>query len=683
MWRSLPERGYTSDSDFEVPMLKWLQFGHWARVMAALLGDDAEIIAKPTAPIDENLVKKVGIYMTWRLFEYMKATPQLTAWVFRSILFGTGHAYCPYEMDEHVEYDGSGKLIDVQDYDGPKLEALWPSEIVLPAQVGVHKVSEFDWKIRRIMGVTPQQLIDGEDSGIYSSAVTENWEQIIAFAEQRQERDYWYDDEQIDADQAEGVSHASLLGQRASIEVWQWYGKWRLPKSGLDVRENNLKWRNRDESELLVSYLPKLNLIIGVQDLRRLYPRSKKRDPFLDIHLVQDGSYWGPGMGEIVEQLQNKSSANYRLFERAGKLSVGPVIFYKPSAGNFDPDVFVYDPGTAVPSEDPSSINVVSLKADSSFSEQNSQALQGFAEKTTGVSDQTLGQSIDRPNAPRTAAGQMALIEQGNVRASLDMSMIQDSLSEAVEWIWQLDREFTDESVFFRVTGDDADGVFDAPLGFGTMTAEERNHQFDFQVKFANSVWSKEAKKAQTLQICQEAMASPLVQQNPRAMWMIMDKLWKSQGDSSFSEIIPAPPDLDEPRTPKDEWSRALRGEDIAVNPLDDDRIHLIDHQRRLADEQALPEEERDRRAESMIIQNIMEHHQQMRQKQLLAALAQRIQMQLQNQQATIAQGPVAPPNPLPIPGQQPQPQQGQPQQQGGPAAAAAIAGPAGIGGVQ
>lgn len=705
MWRGLPTSpGNLNDGNtFEMPMLKWITFGHWSRVMSGLLGDDAEIIAKPVAPLDEAIVRKVGLYETWRWFEYMKATPVLASWSFRTILFGRAHVFCPYAREffwERMkakdvtnamlkEWDEEGTryeenkdgTVDVEktSYDGPKLIPLWPSEIILPAQDGVQCVTDFAWKVRRST-VTPQDLLDGERRGIYQN-IRSNWQQIYSFAQQRQERDYWLDDEKIDADLAEGVNHYNTTGNRDTLELWEWYGKWRLPKGKRDSRPENLQYRDEDETEMLVKYLKGPQLIVGIQDLRDLYPRMKKRDPFLDMGLVKDGSYWGPGMGEMVEDINRKGTANYALFERAGKLSVGPVIFYKPSAGNFDPETFVYEPGLAIPTEDPASVQIVNMKADLSFSEQNQQALSGFAEKVTGVSDQTLGQSIDRPNAPRTASGQMALIEQGNVRASLDMSMLRDDLSQAVEYTWALDREFAPDSVFFRVTEDDANGLFDSDNGFGTMTTEEREHGFDFQLKFATSIWSREAKKAEWLQLYQVAIQNPLVQQNPKALWALLNRLWKAIGEDDFASIIPPPPDMDLPLDPKTEWAMVLKREDVKVNPLDDDDVHIMDHTRRVEKDREQNPENQDPGAEKEMLAHIQDHEHQKRQKMILQALAQRIQQQIAAQQQGM-QGAGAPAPPVaqnPPIGPQPD-QGGAPQPASGPAAAAEMAGPAGVG---
>ncbi len=211
---------------------------------------------------------------------------------------------------------------------------------------------------------------------------------------------------------------------------------------------------------LLVKYLPDVEHIVGVQDLRDLYPRMQKRRPFVDCHLVRDGSYWGPGLGELLEEIQREGTINYKLFRRAGTFSVGPVIFYRPGSG-FDPDTFEYSPNRAIESEDPQGVNVVRMQADLQYPLEMGQNLKSIGELVSGVSDTTNGQSIDRPNAPRTASGQAMLIQEGNVRASLDMTMLREDMSRMIGYIWSLDRELADEEVWFRVNEDDAGGLFD------------------------------------------------------------------------------------------------------------------------------------------------------------------------------------------------------------------------------
>jgi hypothetical protein len=712
MWRGLVETKGDPDvgPDFQVPYVKWFSAAHWARTMQALLGDDAEIVAIPTAPTDEKDAAKCGHYMTWRFFEYMAATSPLATWVFRTILFGRGHVECLYQQDYYWSrgsakdaakalgttpanmaaayktaglglYEVSDDVFDFEQccYDGPRLRALWPSQIILPAQDDCNTVEDFEWKLRR-RRVTPQQLLDGERRGIYQG-IKENWREIYAYSQQRQERDYWWDYERIDSDIAEGVDHATLMGNRDSVEVWEWYGPWRMLRGNRDVGEESIFYRNTRPSEILVRYLPKARLVVGVQDLRDIYPRMRKRTPFLDMALMRDGSYWGPGLGELLEDLQREGTINHALFRKAGMLSVGPVIFYKPSAG-FDADTFKYDAGTAIPTEDPAAVNVVQMKADLRYSEMMATLLKSIGELLTGVSDQTNGQAIDRPNAPRTASGQAMLITEGNVRASLDMTMIHEDLQSALGYIWELDREYADEEVFFRVTEDDAEGLFETNKGFGTLTAEDREHNLSFELKFATSVYSREAKKAAILALYQLSVQNPLLQQNPRALWVLLNRVWEAFQERNFRDIIPEPPELDQPKQPKEEWALCLKHEpdEVHVNPLDNDDQHILDHRRRLTMATNEPADRRDKIAESIMVQHIIEHEIQKRDKMRLQIAVQAMVAKMREQQGGAA---MPFPGQVPLNGAPPPPDQsGAPPGAGGPIPpAAAVAGPGGVGG--
>ncbi len=256
MWRGLGQGGTREDgADFELPMLKWFTFGHWARCMQALLGDDAEIVPIPTGPTNEKDAKMAGHYMTWRFFEYMQAVNPLTVFIFRSILFGVGHAELIYEQDYYWErpVNKRGQATGAADreklcYDAPRMRPLWPSQIVLPAQDDVQCVDDFDWVIHR-RRVTPQQLLDGERRGQYQH-MKDHWDQIIAFSQTRQERDYYRDDERIDSDWAEGIDHGTVMGNRDSLDLWEWYGKRRLLKGKQDGRDDNLDRRANSESDI-------------------------------------------------------------------------------------------------------------------------------------------------------------------------------------------------------------------------------------------------------------------------------------------------------------------------------------------------------------------------------------------------------------------------------------------------
>jgi hypothetical protein len=169
------------------------------------------------------------------------------------------------------------------------------------------------------------------------------------------------------------------------------------------------------------------------------------------------------------------------------------------------------------------------------------------------------------------------------------------------------------------------------------------------------------------------------------ALWSILNKVWDAFGEKNFQDILPKPPAPDSSKDPKTEWALMLKGDsdEVKVNPLDDDLLHLQDHRKRLAEEMQEPVDRRNRQLEEIAAQHIIDHEKQRRQKQLLQAAFQSAMAAHQAQQnggmgPAIPQGPgFQGPNALPFPGG------AAPGGGGDVGAAAAVAGPAGVGAPQ
>lgn len=632
-WRNRvdpPQAGEEDKSNLRVPMTQWSVFAKVAKALQSLFGDDAEVIGKPVGPSDYRTVHKVGVYMTWRVFVAMRAMTAFAIFIFRMTLFGRAHAYSPWVRETYKVRENGVDREEVA-YEGPGFEPIAPDDLIVPAE-DVQSIQDFSFVIRKVR-VTPQQLLDGEREGRYEG-IRKNWRSILNQARTRQERDQEGEEVRLEQDLAEGVEYNGSSRVRESLVMLEWYGRWRFPLKG-EPAEDDVEGRALDESEIVVRYLKDLQLNIGVQDLREMYPRIKARRPFSEASLVKDGSYWPMGLGELLESLEDENSAIYNLFAEAMQFSVGPLVFYRPGAG-FDAKTFRYSPFTSIPTEDPAAVNALLMRADLQGPIIGQQAVQAMAERVSGVSDQTLGRAIDRPNAPRTASGQIALIEQGDIRASLDTMMLREDLCLILARFWELEQEFSPAEVFFRVTEEDAKGVFPVSRGGSMMTAEERNSRYDFDIKFATSVWSREAQKEKTLARYQLDLANPLIATNPRALWMVTNEAHKALGDANFGDVVPMPPDLGLPKPPREEWTLMLQGEDVEVNPQDNDDLHLVDHQRRL--QEAASGERPDRAAMQAMVSHILAHQQQKRTKMLMQALTQQLTEQVA--QATRTGGP-------------------------------------------
>jgi hypothetical protein len=605
-WRNRvepPAAGEEHKSNIQVPLIQWQTYGKWARLIMGLFGEDAEIIAKPTGPSDQRKVAKIARFMTWRVLHNARLLDPICVGLFRAVLFGRAHWYAPWVRDEY-RVQGRRQVW----YEGPDLIALWPDDLIVPAE-DANSIHDFSFVVRKFRA-SPAALLRGEVAGRYFG-IREHWQDIQAHAEGRDPRGSEGDEVKGEKDLGEGIIYDGSVHSTGTLEVWEWYGYGEPDSRG-------------EQKELLLHYLPDLQMVIGAKDLAEVYPLSRYRRPFCEVALVKDGSYWPQGIADLLESVEDELSANENLFTEAAQFSIGPLLLYKPSSG-FNPKKLKYEPFTAAPSEDPAGAKTFQPTLQPQGYVLKQQSTLAIAERVTGLSDYAMGRSIDRPNAPRTATGQVALIEQGNIRVALDMAFARQDLARMLSHFWTLECQFTPPQVFFRVTEEEAGGLFPVSRGGATMTAKEFAGRYDFDLKFADSVWSKEARKERAMALYQLDLTNPLIAQNPRALWAIAQRVHKALGDDNFADVLPEPPDLGLPKRPQEEWTLALEGEEITVHPADNDEQHLVDHYRRLKDALMAPPEDRDEQAIQRMVKHSIDHQQQKQAKVLMASLAERM----------------------------------------------------------
>jgi hypothetical protein len=625
-WEARVDPAKAGDEDkpnHVVPLTQWQCFNKLARDIQSLLGDDAQITAESTGPSDAAKVAKIGCYMTSRVFNQMALINPLCVFQFRRVLNGWSAAYRPWWRDEYTTLKG-GKPVRVCDYEGPGFFPLEPDDLMVPAERGVTSLQEFSFVIRRVP-VSIDDLVRGDGTLYQGTSDPAMVKELIEWAKQGPSNDYTLvgqDPVREERERSEGVDYDSFMYGRRLLWVWEWYGKWRPLKSQKkDGEEDNLDRRELFEADWVVKFIPGVRKIVGVQDLLQLYPKMKKRRPFVESTLIKDGTYRPKGFGALLEDLEGDLTDNSRLFQAAGELSVWPIVFFKPGGG-MKPGVMELEPGKAYPTEDPGSVNVVKLTPNLDFAISRQQDLVAIAERVTGITDQSMGRAIDRPNAPRTAAGQLALIEEGNVRAYLDSTILREDMEGIISDFWDLDCDLvpkTQPGLFFRVTEEQANGLFDVKLGGAFMTPKEFGGKYDFKLKFATSIWARQAKKQELLGFAGLAMQNPLIVQNPLALWELTNRVAREFGITDFASMVPRPPAPDRSKDPDEEWTELLEGETIHVNPQDNDQQHIAAHTQQLEDERR--NKDRDEQAIGLMVKHIMEHQRQMRQKQMMSAL--------------------------------------------------------------
>ncbi len=540
-WRAsvdAPAMGEEAASNVPVPYIRWNILTKWAKEMDSLFGDDAEIVAVPAGPSDYKRDKKISKYMSWRVFNSMKLIKPFCIFVQRKLLFGRSIAYSPWKRDtfEVLNPEKNYEPEEVVDFEGPDFIPLWPDDIVVPCEE-VACIHDFSFVIRKYRP-TPDQLLKGEAEGKYQG-ITKNWEKIVQLAQHGVQREYEGDEVKREADEAEGLQYERPLSAGESLLVLEWYGRWRPLKKGSDVTEWDFSKREMRQKDFVIRYVWDLNLVIGIQDLQELYPTKKNRRPFVESAMMADGTYWSPGMAEMLIDLEDELRVNHNQATEAGEFALCPPIGYRPASG-LTPEMIVLQPKMAIPMDNPGQdLKQIEIRADMSIAQWKEQCVLAYGEKLTGQGDLQMGRQSDRPNAPRTGVQTTQLLEEGNVRISLDTKVLADDMSGVLGHFWDLEYMFANDQTFFRVTEEDAEGLFEVDNGASMLSIQERDGRYDFRLQFANSQWSKEADKQKTLARYQLDLQNPLIVQNPVALWEVTREAHEALGDPNFADMVP------------------------------------------------------------------------------------------------------------------------------------------------
>lgn len=617
-WRNLPDRNVDPQyaTKYRVPLIQWAVFSVWAGLLAHIFGQDADVLAEPVGPADAKTVKKVSRFMRHLLFSLMRARKPLAQWILNTLICGRAFVYRPWEAVMKPGQNGEMEMI----YDAPAMIPVPIEDLILPAERGPTSIHEFSWVGYRVH-TTPQRLLNGERAGKYFG-IRESFGEIVLRSRQQTvvAEDHGalqFQDARIES---EGVQFRTADRRgREELAIVHWYGRWRLPRTDdADVLDDDFEQREMDQTDLLVTVIPDLNYrIIGIQKLADLAPNVDHPRPFSDMALNHTDGYWPAGIPELLAPHEDELTGIYRRYMTAADFNAFPPVFYRPGSG-FDPQTQRLEPMTATPCDDPGSIWQYSSQSDLRGLMEMFHAVLGIVERILGVSDLALGKSMDRPNAPRTATGQVAILEAGNVRRNLDQDAIREDLQKFLCELWQMVSAYGDEEMFFRIAEEEAEGLFDVEDGVASMTSAERGGRFDFVLKFATTAWNKAAEAEKALQRYQLDIANPLIMQSPRAMWQITRTAHEALGDQNFADLVPEPPDLEVPKNPMHEWALMLQGEQVPVHPLDQDEVHIQVHQQQL--EKAVARGNNDVEAIQSLVEHVTKHLAQAQQKRVMAA---------------------------------------------------------------
>lgn len=648
--------------NFEYPLIPIQILQKMATENHALFGEDANVTAVPTRPVDAERVAKAGAYMRWVTFNSMDIVWRWTVFSFRRLMFGRAFAILSYQK-KYYDHPTLGRVCYQE---SPNFELVDADRVYTPGE-DAESAQDFSFWAYKYYA-TPDELLLGEEESETYQGIKENWEEILRAAQDTSQRDTSGSAQEGVSqakDRAAGVDVTNRAYQgKEFIEVFAWFGRWRMlaPPAVEDVSTEGLEKdyansdvipgeplravegrvmpneipvaltpntlnppRERRQTDLVIRWAPKLrgvgnlNGIIGAQKLAELYPDTPKKRPVFEQAFEQTGEYWGPGMAERLWPIKTELSVNENLATQGGQFSVGPFGSYKPASG-MAPDMLKIQPGILFPTNNPKEeVNLFNLRYDPTFPQIKQQTMLTIVERLFGNLDASTGGQSGRTFGQRTAHGTMALLERGDLRVNFDTSFLLLGFGKLLRRLWDLCGMYAPPSQFFRVTGEDAEGLLKHEpkenQGFATMTAEEFGGEFDFELKPATGIHAKEAAKDDLLQAFALALQLPIIQMNANAMWKLARMALKPFG-IAIEKIMPEPQPPEISIDPKEEWLAMLRGEEVHVTPADDDQKHLIRHNADFEKMADAPKEELDKDALFKLNEHVQEHLAQIAAKQ-------------------------------------------------------------------
>ena len=571
--------------NFKIPMVLWQILAKLAKEIDALLGEESEIVVSPIGESDARNTAKVRRWMGWRVKQSLKLFKKLYVHLLQKSVMGTsiGHLYwktkkrtvkamemqaVPYivtdpmtglEMTDPmtgqpmmgIRQEAVEVEKDVIDYDGPMFDVEnlehW---LVPPYATSIDDADHFE----RVLWLSYEEVLDMVANGQMRELTDEEKKQLRHLAENESPAASESGSSKQVSDEkfAQSGTPSVPEGRQNKIRFINWNGKF------LVNEEDDLG------QEIVAFFQPDRKILSGTLRLVDMNPDGRRA--FISSQAIMDiNSFWGIGIAEMLEPINNEMDAMHNSALAAADASNTIVILTTPTMGQ-NLDAKRLQAGVnIVPTSDTESAKVLQMQGGNlaqyaTFFNQ----LMSFAERITGLTDAQMGRQFDRPNAPRTYGQQALLQAESNTRILLDVRLERENLRDLLRRIWEMDKRWVAKPVWFRVTEEEGSEV---------MTEDDFQGEYDFDIGPVTMV-SNKAQKTQDLLMAMQLNA------NLPQVYMSLDKEYlKRIGYPQQANLIPDPIDMPKPRTPEEENNLLLSGQDVDPSPMDNHPVHVAKHE--------------------------------------------------------------------------------------------------------
>lgn len=204
--------------------------------------------------------------------------------------------------------------------------------------------------------------------------------------------------------------------------------------------------------EMIYRWIPALRKIAGWDYLRTKFRHGRR--PFILLpFLALANRLYALGIGDLLANVQAEAKIIFNQANNREDLINNPVLLIEQNAG-INPNVFKkLPPGSTVTVRNVDRVKALEWAKDPHSGLAILPMLFAFGEQIAGVGDLQQGVVPNRPNAPRTARGTMALISEGNIILDMHVMTAQEALRELIHQIDELLAQYMPEEDSYSLTG--------------------------------------------------------------------------------------------------------------------------------------------------------------------------------------------------------------------------------------
>lgn len=456
----------------------------------------------------------------------------------------------------------------VEILESPQVRRILHEDIALP--LGEHDPQESSFVITRVF-MTDEDLKIKAQQGIYDQDAVDaslgHTEDIYRQAERagdtKQQR---ASDDGIQLDQYDKQLHV----------IYEYYGKAYVAES---VNEQEARLDEKLTQREIVAWVHKAtNRVLGWTYLSRISP-SGLRPLFKADYVTFPDRSEGVGVQELLYDTNRHIDSIYNLRVDAGTLASLPMFAYR-SSSSLKPALMRMRPGQGIPVDDINDMKQFNFPSLTGFGYQEEATLTSYAEKILALSELNLGRAPEKVGALRNATGANVLNAESQIQLEIHFDRIAHCVSRLLQFLFVLCRERMPDTLFYRVTGDKGEPIFQK-----TTPREDLRGEYDFEIG-VDILGQSQLEKQQQSTLMMQTLINPVFTQTgivqPPNLYALAKNFLKANKVSRIDTYLSEPQGYQEVVTPAERCYRIAIGN--FMNPPIVDTVQLgEDHDKALA----------------------------------------------------------------------------------------------------